>query len=262
MIDDPILPRHAILPASCAQCNMVLMKGKRIITLYLQDGTNYSIKFSDEPSAILWRDALHAMALERKKRDSPHLNGGAPATATLDPVLAALHSYDHAPRPFVAQTRGMDRDLVPTRFLVGCGMDRKEAARRWEATWKWRRDFGADELLSCRFILGVRNPEGAIDDIKKYYLHGFHGRARATGKIVYYDRISPQAFSDLVALTPRPPGTSPKAFEQPSSQGFRNIVKYYVLITEFAYEFLEPDDPGGRGITVRIFLSLGLCLML
>ena len=61
--------------------------------------------------------------------------------------------------PTIPQTPGMMPYTIPTRYLVGCGMDLKEAARRWGITWQWRKDKDIDGLLSgpCRT---ARRPSG------------------------------------------------------------------------------------------------------
>jgi len=170
----------------------------KIVTLFVEkEQQKYQIKFSCERSSSMWGDALSHMA--SGAFSSPRSIAAARSEGKINNREMSSSSrmmsegpFAHAPRPFVPETRGMPRDTVPTRFLVGCNMNAKEAARRWAATWEWRREFGADELLSCRFFLAFNDPPSVINDMQRLYLHGFHGRSKENGTPVYYDRISPQ----------------------------------------------------------------------
>jgi len=67
----------------------------------------------------------------------------------------------------------------------------------------------------------------------------------------------PQAFPQLIGLTPLN-GSTKRAAIQQGSPAFKNVARYYVLITEFQYEVLSPEDPGGMGITVYDLQDLTL----
>ncbi len=89
------------------------------------------------------------------------------------------------------QTPGMPVDVLPTRYLVGCGPD---AARRWRVTHEWRAAKAIDTLLS--------RPSEHVGWFKSLWTHHFHRRAKHNfidpgqpGKTVYYDRINPAAFT-------------------------------------------------------------------
>ena len=140
-----------------------------------------------------------------------------------------------APKPWIAQTRGMPRDMVPTRYLVASGMDETAAERRWAETWVWRRENDMDSLLECAYM----GREEAIDELKGLALHCFHRRAKSSGRVVYYDRLDPAAYKQILAV-----------FHPDAKVACNSLIKYYMLIGEYAYEHFEPDDPGGRTVTV------------
>ena len=269
--------------------NLITIKG-RIVTLFPHMAPKIILRFSNAYTAKLWKDALqkltigHTAHMESDNDDDddgtsdgrgaftaaieaprPRKNTRtapppavpaapeAPAgTAASTTGAASLIQYfdSRAPKPHVAQTRGMPRDAIPTRFLVGCNMDPREAERRWHATHEWRRNMKIDDLLSCRFFLDLEDPVNGLAYLKSLYFHGFHGRS-PNGSPVYYDRISVSNFQTLLDATPanRSLGSSRQRYT-PASPGFRNIVRYYVFITEYQWEYLAPRDPGGRGVTV------------
>ena len=68
----------------------------------------------------------------------------------------------------ISQEAGMPVASIPTRFLVGCGGDEREAKRRWSITHQWRSENKVDDFLN--------HPPGArhILEIKKLYRHFFH----------------------------------------------------------------------------------------
>ena len=72
--------------------------------------------------------------------------------------------------PTIPQTPGMMPYTIPTRYLVGCGMDLKEAARRWGITWQWRKDKDIDGLLE--------RPMPHCEEAKRVWNHHFHRRAK------------------------------------------------------------------------------------
>ena len=136
------------------------------------------------------------------------------------------------PPLLIPQTPGMPNHVVPTRYLVGCGMDMKEASERWKLTWEWRAEKGIDNLLD--------NPPTRMDDFKRLWTHHFHRRAKNNfldsgqpGKTVWYDVVHPAAF-----------------FELSKSMSQADMERYYFYIFEFAYSHLEPADPGGRLVNV------------
>ena len=139
-------------------------------------------------------------------------------------ILRKLHSYDHAPKPFVTELecRQSRVEKIPTRYLVGCGMNEREATRRWKATLDWRRKMGIDELLTLRFMLTVEDPINALARIKTLYPHGFHGRSKG-GKPVYYDRPAPLNLKSLIDLTPYD-GPIQEKYKK-TSKGYRNVVR-------------------------------------
>ena len=143
-------------------------------------------------------------------------------------------SYDDVPQPWVAQTKDTKRDEVPTRFLVSCGGDASEAARRWASTWDWRRENRMDELTTCHFLPHER----AIDELKRLQLHFYHRRAR-NGKCVFYDRLNPANYKKILAV-----------FSDDPDVAYANLIKYYMFVGEYAYAHLCPEDPGGTTVTV------------
>jgi len=135
------------------------------------------------------------------------------------------------------QVPGMPVNVIPTRFIDGCGGDEVEAARRWGLTHAWRRDNAVDGYLASP-------PAGKhVKTLKKLYKHFFHRRAK-NGHIVYYDQIQGATQPEILTHITR-----------------KELADYYLYISEYCYLALEPDDPGGRIVNVYdlSMLSMGDC---
>ena len=144
----------------------------------------------------------------------------------------------------VRQTAGMDVDTVPTRYLVGCGMDEKEAARRWRITWEWRNEKDIDNLLN--------HPMPHCDKFKSVWTHHFHRRARKNfmdpdkpGKTVWYDQINPSGMAEMT-----------------KHASLEDMEQYYYYLFEFAYAHLETEDPGGRLVNVYDLSKLSMSALM
>lgn len=133
-------------------------------------------------------------------------------------------AYDTPTGNTIPQTPGMPADVVPTRYVVGCGGDTDMAAARWSKTHAWRTENDIDGLL--------HEPHPHIEFYKSKYAHFFHRRAK-NGHVVYYDRMDGAVYKSLVDRA------SLKALE-----------RHYMFVSEFAYAVLEPEDPGGRMVNV------------
>jgi len=83
-----------------------------------------------------------------------------------------------------------------------------------------------------------------MEALKDEYRHCFHIRAKS-GHVVYYDRL------DLATMS--------RILDRPNSLSATDLIRYYLFVTDYCYQELEPDDPGGRQVTVydlsRITLS-------
>ena len=83
-----------------------------------------------------------------------------------------------------------------------------------------------------------------MEALKDEYRHCFHNRAKS-GHVVYYDRL------DLATMS--------RILDRPNSLSATDLIRYYLFVTDYCYQELEPDDPGGRQVTVydlsRITLS-------
>ncbi|CAM9334492.1 unnamed protein product [Scytosiphon promiscuus] len=71
-------------------------------------------------------------------------------------------------------------DYIPERYIVGCGGDRVEAARRWKETVAWRQENKVDEILE--------RPQPRFDDCRQIFPVYLHGRSRQ-GLPVLWERI-------------------------------------------------------------------------
>lgn len=118
----------------------------------------------------------------------------------------------------------MPADIVPTRYLVNAGGDHAEALKRWGRTHAWRKSMRIDE--------GASEDWPNFERFKKEYRHIFYGRAK-NGHPVYYDRLDFNHMSKMV-----------------DTFGAEDLIRYYIFHNDFAYQELEPEDPGGRLVTI------------
>lgn len=113
---------------------------------------------------------------------------------------------------------------LPIRFLRAGKGDPIEGQRRYEATLKWRKENCIDTILF--------EPYPLFEMVKKHYPHYFHLRGRR-GEPVFFEQ-PPK--TDLVAL-------------KAGGMNLQQLVRHYVMITEFQWQFIEPHDLA-RSITV------------
>jgi len=64
--------------------------------------------------------------------------------------------------------------------LRATGGDMEEAKKRFAATTIWREDYKVDEVLT--------EHQPYFDEIKRFYPHYIHGRAKG-GQIIYIEQI-------------------------------------------------------------------------
>lgn len=109
---------------------------------------------------------------------------------------------------------------VNVRFVVGCGGNLCEAARRWMVTCDWRRAEGIDTLVS--------SPQPLFHTVKRFYPHFLHGKAR-TGSYVY---IEQPGLGSVQTLLKQPGAT------------IETVVRHYTFISEFVWNILDPREEG------------------
>eukprot|EP00903_Cladosiphon_okamuranus_P006249 g6133.t1 len=78
------------------------------------------------------------------------------------------------------QPSGRGEGYVPERYVVGCGGDRVEAAKRWKETLEWRKENKVDEILET--------PQPRFHDCRQVFPVYLHGRSRK-GMPVLWERI-------------------------------------------------------------------------
>lgn len=125
--------------------------------------------------------------------------------------------------PIRANAPPAPREL-PIRFLRAGKGDPIEGQRRYDATLNWRRENGIDNILF--------EPHPMFEMVKKNYPHYFHLRGKR-GEPVFFEQ-PPK--TDLAAL-------------KAGGMSLQQLVRHYVMITEFQWQFIEPYDLA-RSITV------------
>jgi len=113
---------------------------------------------------------------------------------------------------------------LPIRFLRAGKGDPVEGQRRYEATLQWRKENGIDNILFESHPL--------FEMVKSHYPHYFHLRGKK-GEPVFYEQ---------------PPKTDLPALRA-GGMDLKGLVRYYTMITEFQWQFIERDDLA-RSITV------------
>lgn len=122
--------------------------------------------------------------------------------------------------------------VVPSRYLRGCG-EYEEAKRRWLLTLSWRKEFDVDSILS--------EPQPDFDVIKQYYPHFIHGESKF-GQPVYYELLGKINIAKL----------------QEHGIGVHKLLRYYVFITEYIWEVVEPDEDFGQLVTILDVEGVGV----
>jgi len=121
---------------------------------------------------------------------------------------------------------------LPERFLGAGKGDPVEGQRRYEETLKWRQEY------DMNFVL--RKPCPNFEICKKSFTGYFHLRGKEN-EPVWYEHSTKVKLKEL-----RKEGVD-----------CDELVKYYAMITEFGWQYLEPDD-SAKSITVLDLDGLGM----
>lgn len=134
-------------------------------------------------------------------------------------------------------------DVVPERYIRGCGGEYAEAKRRWDLTLQWRKEQNVDSILS--------EPQPHFATIKECYPHFFHGRSngKMSGKggddrsyCVYYEKLGELNLTKL----------------KQKKVSVSHILRHFVFISEYLYTHIEPDNQYGKCISVLDVTGVGL----
>ena len=109
------------------------------------------------------------------------------------------------------------QDMLPLRFLLAGGNDPDEGWRRYRATLEWRHEQGINDIL--------REPCPHFHLIQQHYWHHFHGTGHH-GEPIFYER----------------PGQTNLAALRQGGVNLRELLRYYMQITEFQWQYLNRDD--------------------
>ncbi len=126
--------------------------------------------------------------------------------------------------PFAPLPGPRPPDDLPIRFLRAGKGDPEEGWLRYEATLKWRQEYGIDNILT--------DSHPNFDLIKKNYPHYYHLRGRQ-GEPVFFEQ---------------PPKTNLQAMKD-GGVVLDGLLRHYAMVTEFQWQFVERDD-FARSITV------------
>ena len=121
---------------------------------------------------------------------------------------------------------------LPLRFLRAGKGDAEEGQRRYEATLEWRKEHKIDNILL------EAHPNFEL--IKQHYPHYYHLRGH-NGEPVFFEQ---------------PPKTNLAALRA-GGIDLQTLVRHYVMVTEFGWQFVEPDD-FARSITVLDLEGMGM----
>lgn len=138
----------------------------------------------------------------------------APSETPLSTTEVVRHEV---PSPERARPRVYPSPEVPLRFLRVSNNDPIEARKRYDATLEWRRKESIDTILL--------DPHPGFNFIKECYPQYFHLRGR-NNELCTYEK-PPMANHPLL---------------KESGITIEELVRWYALITEFAWQYLETDD--------------------
>jgi len=113
---------------------------------------------------------------------------------------------------------------LPERFLGAGKGDPEEGQRRYEQTLAWRKENDMDYIL--------RKPRSNFEMIHDNYPHYYHLRGK-NNEPVWYEK---------------PPKINLKEMRK-HGVTVDELLDYYAMVTEFGWQYLEPDD-SSKSITV------------
>jgi len=152
----------------------------------------------------------------RGGHQQPHQSEATPQDhSSLDSPSPQSELSSH--NPFVRIQAPPPPEELPVRFLRAGKGDPVEGQRRYEATLQWRKEHSIDTILL--------EAHPRFEMVKKNYPHYFHLRGRHNEPVFFE----------------QPPKTDLEALRR-GGMDLHGLVRHYAMVTEFQWQFLEPDD--------------------